>query len=124
MWNPDDIKSLTPEQVKLLIPRRRTKKYEGIDSVTIKLLQNSTDCVVIPSHYVVDSTRVSTFSCGHVMLPDELELSTKNLCEFCKENGLDEIAKFSETQYALPLIHAQCPRCLQRNLQRKVGEQK
>lgn len=118
---PDDLKFLTSVQVKMLTQRRKVREYKGIDNVTYKMLQNSTDNTVIPSKYLKEGTTISAFSCGHVLDQDEMKDTIKSLIDFCNENKMESVAKLAETKYQLPLIHAQCPKCLQRNIQRNLA---
>ena len=112
----EDMQKLSQEQIRLILKPKQRKVYQGLDQLSERILQNPVHYASIIPRKVREGGPVTAFSCGHVYNQDELENELNQLTKYCSSKGKTIASEQFEFQYHKPIIQAQCPKCLLKNI--------
>jgi len=113
----EDLKQLGRAGLFALLPRIEATPVRRVDKLSTSLLQTSHDSTVVPS-LPFNEGRLLVFSCGRIMVREELLASVTDVRGICTANSVPSTGKTIFNAYLRHSIPAPRPRCLGFRLQR------
>jgi hypothetical protein len=107
--HPEDLRTLTADQLRALIPT--PDRAGGEASGALRLLRPAGHSVVVPSLRFKDG-RLCIFSCRHILNAAEMAAAVAEIQKICEANRYGDTGKAISDAYGEGHIPQQCPKCL------------
>jgi hypothetical protein len=109
MRHPEDMRMLTADQLRALIPTPDLAAGEA--SGALWLLRPTSHSVVVPSLRFKDG-KLCVFSCRHILNAAEMSAAVAGIQRLCEANRYGDTGKAISDAYGEDCIPQQCPKCL------------